>query len=214
MDSNICQLFLRGRLMLDTELHSAFRMSNIFSHLKLTIIFEISCYTRKNHRTTVRARSKDVKGKALEVEQYFEDYSIGAERITFGRTITETDIVVHAGHSGDFFPHHMDEEFCKTQPFGSRIAHGTMTFAIGVGLTATTINPHAMTYGYERLRFPRPVYAGDTIRTTVTITAKSDDPKRPEFGKVVETTETKNQKGETVMFCEHILLVKRHKALK
>jgi len=87
-----------------------------------------------------------------------------------------------------------------------------MTFAIGIGLTATVINSHAMTYGYERLRFPKPVYAGDTIQTTVTITSKKDDLKRPEFGKVVETTETKNQKGETVMFCEHILLVKRQKA--
>ena len=152
-------------------------------------------------------------GKTLEIPQYFEDYTVGTQRQTFGRTITEADIVIHAGHSGDFFPHHMDAEFCATQPFGARIAHGTMTFAIGIGLTATVINPHAMTYGYERLRFPKPVYAGDTIRTTVTISAKNDDPKRPEFGKIIEATETKNQKGDTVMYCEHILLVKRQKAL-
>ena len=149
----------------------------------------------------------------MEIPQYFEDYTVGTQRQTFGRTITEADIVIHAGHSGDFFPHHMDAEFCATQPFGARIAHGTMTFAIGIGLTATVINPHAMTYGYERLRFPKPVYAGDTIRTTVTISAKNDDPKRPEFGKIIEATETKNQKGDTVMYCEHILLVKRQKAL-
>jgi len=145
----------------------------------------------------------------VEKPQYFEEYEVGDARQTLGRTITEADIVFHAGHSGDFFPHHMDEEFCKTQPFGSRIAHGTMTFAIGVGLTATTINPHAMTYGYERLRFPKPVYPGDTIRTIVTISDKSDDPKRPEFGKVTEATEVKNQRDETVLFCEHILIVKK-----
>jgi len=110
----------------------------------------------------------------MEHPQYFEDYAVGDSRRTLGRTITETDIVVHAGHSGDFFPHHMDAEFCRTQPFGQRIAHGTMTFAIGIGLTATQINPHAMTYGYERLRFPNPVFAGDTIRTTVTIGRKAD----------------------------------------
>lgn len=159
--------------------------------------------------TILALQSNRFGGTALENPQYFEDYLIGDTRTTFGRTISEADIVFHAGHSGDFFPHHMDEEFCKTQPFGSRIAHGTMTFAIGVGLTATTINPHAMTYGYERLRFPKPVFAGDTIKTTVTVTSKTDDPKRPNFGKVVETTETKNQNGATVMFCEHILLVKR-----
>jgi acyl dehydratase len=145
----------------------------------------------------------------MEVEQFFEDYEVGDKRTTTGRTITETDIVVHAGHSGDFFPHHVDEEWCKTQPFGARIAHGTMTFAIGVGLTATQINPRAFTYGYERLRFPKPVYIGDTIHTVVTIGRKEDDPKRPGFGRVVEITETKKQDGSTVMYCEHVLLVER-----
>lgn len=145
----------------------------------------------------------------MEVEQFFEDYEVGDQRTTTGRTITETDIVVHAGHSGDFFPHHVDEEWCKTQPFGARIAHGTMTFAIGVGLTATQINPRAFTYGYERLRFPKPVYIGDTIHTVVTIGRKEDDPKRPGFGRVVEITETKKQDGSTVMYCEHVLLVER-----
>ena len=143
----------------------------------------------------------------MEQEQYFEDYVEGAHRDTLGRTITEADIVFHAGHSGDFFPHHMDAEWCSTQPFGERVAHGTMTFAIGIGLTATVINPRAFTYGYERLRFPKPVYAGDTIRTRVTIGERTEDPKRPGFGRVVEICETTKQDGSTVMYCEHILLV-------
>ena len=148
----------------------------------------------------------------MEFEQFFEDYQVGATRPTLGRTITEADIVFHAGHTGDFFPHHMDAEFCKGQPFGQRIAHGTMTFAIGIGLTATQINPRAMTYGYERLRFPKPVFAGDTIRTIVTIGRKGDDAKRPAHGQVVEICETRNQRGETVMYCEHILLVQKRGA--
>ena len=44
----------------------------------------------------------------VEIEQFFEDYELGAERVTVGRTITETDIVMHAMHSGDFYPHHTD----------------------------------------------------------------------------------------------------------
>ncbi len=143
----------------------------------------------------------------VEHEQFFEDYVAGAVRKTIGRTITEADIVVHAGHTGDFFPHHMDAEFCATRPFGQRIAHGTMTFAIGVGLTATQINPRAFTYGYERLRFPTPVHIGDTVHTIVTIGDMAPDPKRAGYGKVVEITETKKQDGSTVMYCEHILLV-------
>ncbi|PUA18876.1 MaoC/PaaZ C-terminal domain-containing protein [Glaciimonas sp. PCH181] len=141
--------------------------------------------------------------------QYFEDYQIGDVRSTNGRTITETDFVVHAGHTGDFFPHHMDAEFCKTTPFGQRIAHGTMVFAIGVGLTAGVINTAAFTYGYDRLRFVKPVFIGDTIHTRITISAKADDPKRADAGRVTETCEVLNQRSEVVMACEHILLVNR-----
>lgn len=140
---------------------------------------------------------------------YFEDYELEAHRITYGRTITETDFVVHAGHTGDFFPHHMDAEFAKTLPGGQRIAHGTMIFAIGVGLTATLINPVAFSYGYDRLRFVRPVHIGDTIRTHVTISAKEDDPKRTNLGRVTERCEVLNQRDEVVLACDHILLVER-----
>ena len=108
----------------------------------------------------------------MERLRYFEQITVGETRESFGRTITETDFVVHAGHTGDFFPHHMDAEFMKSSPFGQRIAHGTMTFAIGIGLTAHEINPAAFTYGYDRLRFPKPVFIGDTIRTRIVVSAK------------------------------------------
>lgn len=150
----------------------------------------------------------------MENERFFEDYAVGSTRRTIARTITETDIILHAGHSGDYFPHHVDAEFCKTQPFRRPMAHGTMTFAIGIGLTATEINPRAMTYGYERLRFPAPVHAGDTIRTTVTIKSKRVDERRAGYGQVVETTEVTNQDGKTVMHVEHILLVEMREGRK
>jgi acyl dehydratase len=138
--------------------------------------------------------------------EYFEDYKVGGQRVTSGRTITETDIVIHAGHTGDFFPHHVDAEFARQTQFGQRIAHGTMTFSIGIGLTASQINPVAFTYGYDKLRFPKPVFIGDTLRTRVTIKEKREDPKRPGHGRVVEACEVLNQRGEVVMYCEHILL--------
>src|SRR5262245_36919314 len=147
------------------------------------------------------------------MEILYEDYIVGDIRETTGRTITETDLVIHAGHTGDFFPHHLDAEFAKTTPFGQRIAHGTMTFAIGVGLTASMVNHAAFTYGYERLRFPKPVFIGDTIRTRVTVASKEDHPKRPEFGRVVEKCEVINQRNEVVLACEHILLVKKRSAV-
>jgi len=143
------------------------------------------------------------------VEQFFEDYEIGSARQSFGRTITETDFVVHAGHTGDFFPHHVDAEFCKTQEIGQRIAHGTMIFAIGIGLTATTINPRAISYGYDRLRFVRPVHIGDTITTFTRISDKRDHPKRTGHGIVTEAVDIRNQRGETVLACEHLYIVER-----
>ncbi len=143
---------------------------------------------------------------------YFEDYQLNEERTTMGRTITESDIVLHAGQSGDFFPHHMDAEFCKTQDFKQRIAHGTLIFTIAVGSTAHLINPKAMSYGYDRLRFIRPVFINDTITSKVTISDKRDH-KRPTHGVVVEKLEVFNQKKELVMVCEHLLLTERRKDL-
>lgn len=145
-------------------------------------------------------------------EQYFEDYEIGSSRESFGRTITETDFVVHAGHTGDFFPHHMDAAWCATQPIGQRIAHGTLVFSVGIGLTASTINPHAMSTGYDRLRFVRAVHIGDTIRTITRIAEKRDH-KRATHGVVVETVDIRNQRDETVLACEHLYLVTRRTPL-
>lgn len=143
--------------------------------------------------------------------QFFEDYAVGYTRLSTGRTITETDIVLHAGQTGDFYPHHMDAEWCKTQDFKQRIAHGTLVFSIAVGQTATSeINPEAFSYGYDRLRFIKPVFIGDTMTTRCTVKEKRDHPKKRDHGVVVELVEALNQRGETVLATEHLLLVRRH----
>jgi acyl dehydratase len=142
------------------------------------------------------------------IQKYFEEFKLNDIRQTKGRTITETDIVIHAGQSGDFFPHHMDEEWCKSQPFKKRIAHGTLIFTVAIGLTADFVNEVSITYGYERLRFIKPVFINDTIKVTVTIKDLRDH-KKPEFGLVTELVECFNQHNELVMLCEHILMVKK-----
>jgi len=142
-------------------------------------------------------------------EQFFEDYERGASRKSTGRTITEADIVMHAGQTGDFFPHHMDAAWCATQDFGQRIAHGTLIFSVGIGLTATQINPRAMSYGYDRLRFIKPVFIGDTIYSTVEITDQRDHPRKTSHGIVVETVTVTNQHGDAVLVCDHLHLVER-----
>lgn len=144
--------------------------------------------------------------------RHFEDIEIGESRTTYGRTITETDFVVHAGHTGDFFPHHMDAEFMAQSEFGARIAHGTLVFSVGIGLTATEINSLAFSYGYDRLRFVKPVLIGDTIRTRVTAKRKEDDPKRVTMGRLFEAVEVLNQRDEVVLACEHIYIVEKRNA--
>ncbi len=145
-------------------------------------------------------------------ERYFEDYQLGAERRTGGRTITETDIVLHAGQTGDFYPHHMDAEWCKSQEFGQRVAHGTLIFSVAVGMTAGAINPFAFSYGYDRLRFVKPVFIGDTISVRVSIADKREH-RRPDHGVVVERCEVVNQRDEVVLVCDHLLLARRREAM-
>ena len=79
---------------------------------------------------------------------------------------------------------------------------------VAIGMTAGEINPEAFSYGYDRLRFIKPVYIGDTIRCKVTISDKRDF-KKPELGTVVEKVEVFNQRDEVVMACEHLLCASR-----
>lgn len=144
---------------------------------------------------------------------FFDEYEIGSARTSTGRTITEADIVTHAGQTGDFYPHHMDAEWCKTQPFGARMAHGTLVLSVSVGMLAGEINESAMSYGYDKVRFIAPVFIGDTITSTAEIIAKRDHVKKPqEFGMVEEQVTVTNQKGETVIAFIHLYLVNRKKS--
>ena len=144
------------------------------------------------------------------IDRWYEDYEIGERRRSVGRTITEADSVLHAGQTGAFFPHHMDAEWAATQPIGQRIAHGTLILSIAVGMTAGDINPQAMSYGYDRIRFIKPVFIGDTITVTAEITDKRDHAKLPgQFGYVHELVTVTNQRGETALVLTHLYLVNK-----
>ncbi len=150
----------------------------------------------------------------MKVQQlFFEDLEIGVVRTTMGRTITEADVVLHAGQTGDLFPHHMDAEWCATQPFQKRIAHGTLVMSIAVGMTAGDINPRAISYGYDKVRFIRPVFLGDTITVRAETTGKSDHRTKPDqYGYLEEYVTATNQVGETVIALVHLYLVEKRSA--
>jgi acyl dehydratase len=146
----------------------------------------------------------------ITTDRWFEDYEVGERRTTVGRTITEADIVLHAGQTGDFFPHHMDAEWAAAQPIGARIAHGTLVLSIAVGMTAGDINPQSMSYGYDRIRFVKPVLIGDTIAVSAEVVGKRDHAKRAdELGYVDELVTVLNQRGETVLVLTHLYLVNK-----
>lgn len=145
---------------------------------------------------------------------YFEDYVVGSSHESYGRTVTEADIVAHAGQTGDFYPHHMDAEFCATQPFGQRMAHGTLILSMAIGMLAGEVNEESMSYGYDRVRFIRPVHIGDTIRARSEIIALRDHAKQPDrFGMAEERVEVANQRGETVLALVKVYVVNRRPAV-
>jgi acyl dehydratase len=144
------------------------------------------------------------------VKQYWEEYEVGYTRTSTGRTITESDIVIHAGQTGDFYPHHMDAEFAKSTPFGQRVAHGTLVLSVGVGMLANEINDAAFSYGYDRVRFIAPVFIGDTIISKAEIVAKREHAKSPEkYGIVDEQVTVTKQSGEVVIAFVHVYMVER-----
>lgn len=143
---------------------------------------------------------------------YYEDFKEGMTFESPRRTITEADIVNFACLSGDFNPLHVDEEFAKNTIFGRRIAHGVLTLAIVTGLWDMLgfIKGTAIAfYGIDKLRFLKPVYPGDTIHVKIKVVEKREKEKG---GLVKLHNEVINQKGEVVMVCDALILVKKKKS--
>lgn len=91
---------------------------------------------------------------------------------SFTKTITETDVYLFAGISGDFNPMHVDEEFAKQTPFGSRIAHGPLTQSLIAPVLGTKL-PGLGTIALEvTTRFKAPTFFGDTVTATATVAEK------------------------------------------
>jgi acyl dehydratase len=100
---------------------------------------------------------------------YFEDCQLGEKVVTTGRTVTETDLVLFAAHSGDWLPPHTDAEFAQRTVFGERIAHGMLVLAIGsalllrLGESALLPRSSLAVYEIEKVRFRVPTKVGDTL---------------------------------------------------
>ena len=141
---------------------------------------------------------------------YFEDFTVGVEHVTRGRTITESDIMIFAGLSGDFIELHTNEEYARQSPFGRRIAHGMLTLSISTGLM-TRMNLITDTvvafYGIDKLRFVKPVFIGDTIHVKKKVADTMA--KGGTAGVVTFDTSVLNQNGEAVLVYRDKLVIKK-----
>lgn len=124
----------------------------------------------------------------------WEDMSVG-DSATFTKTITETDVILWVGLTGDMNPIHIDKEYSKTTRFGDVIVPGLMV--AGLISTTVTMATFGNVYANQSIKFLKPVYIGDTITASATIVEKLED-------KHMVRLETKcvNQKGEAVMIGE------------
>ncbi len=100
---------------------------------------------------------------------YIEDLEPGMSA-TFGKTITDADILMFAGVSGDTNPVHLNEEFAGGTPFGGRIAHGMLTASLISTAIGTKLPGPGCIYVSQTMRFLAPVRAGDTVTARVRIT--------------------------------------------
>jgi len=142
---------------------------------------------------------------------YFEDLRVGEEYTSPGRTVTEADLVIFAGLSGDYNVLHTDAEHMKSSIFGERIAHGLLGLSIQQGLASR--GEPAAAHGLLsalKWKFKGPIKIGDTVHVLSRIAAKKDG---PDAGRGLVTVERRlvNQRDEVVQEGETEHVVERRK---
>jgi 3-hydroxybutyryl-CoA dehydratase len=121
-----------------------------------------------------------------------DEVPIGATG-TFTKTVSESDVYLYAGITGDLHPNHLNEEFMKGGRFGKRIAHGTLLMGFMSAASANLFLGRTASMGYDKVRFIKPVFFGDTITTEYMVREADYDKQR-----VYANVTCRNQHGETV----------------
>ncbi|WP_458757181.1 MaoC family dehydratase [Afipia sp. TerB] len=130
------------------------------------------------------------------------------QSVKFAKTVSESDVYLFAGISGDLSDVHCNEEYMQKSAFGQRIAHGVLSMSFMSTASTLMFTPYidkyvgltAVSQGYDRVRFMNPVFFGDTVTVTYTID-KLDAENNRAFSKV----EVKNQRGEMVAAATHVM---------
>jgi 3-hydroxybutyryl-CoA dehydratase len=134
--------------------------------------------------------------------QSIDDIAVGLRtRVT--KTVSESDVYLFAGITGDFDPNHVDEEYCRKTSLGHRVAHGALI--VGYASAASTriledFDRPMVSIGYDRIRFLKPVYFGDTLTIDYEIEGIERERER-----TIAKIEVKNQRDELVAVATHIM---------
>jgi 3-hydroxybutyryl-CoA dehydratase len=124
------------------------------------------------------------------------------ERASFSKTITETDVVLYAGLTGDFNPVHVDERAAVRSLFRRRVAHGLLTAGLISTVLGTKLPGPGSIYLGQELRFTRPVFIGDTVTAAVEVVEVMAEKRRVRLRTVCT-----NDRGETVIEGEAVVMV-------
>ena len=144
--------------------------------------------------------------------RYFEEWEVGdtvAHTVT--RTVTESDNVLISALTHNPQPMHLDHEVAAKSEFGKPLVNSVFTFGlmIGVSVADTTLGTLVANLGYDKLVFPNPVFAGDTLRSETECIAVRESKSRPNAGIVTWAHRSFNQRGELVCECTRTALLQK-----
>ncbi len=147
--------------------------------------------------------------------KYLEELEIGAVfEHQPGRTVTETDNLLITTLTHNPAALHLDAEYMKTTEFGQRLVNSCFTLSLMVGISVgdTTLCTTVANLGWDEVRFPLPVFVGDTLHVESEVHAMRDSKSRPDTGIVTFVHRAYNQRNEEVANCKRIALMLKEPA--
>ena len=147
---------------------------------------------------------------------YFDELEVGQVfRHPLSRTITEMDNVLFTSLTHNPALLHLDEEYCRAETeFGQRLVNSCLTLGLMVGISVgdTTLGTAIANLGWDEVRFPKPLFHGDTIRVETEVLELRESRSRPNAGIVTFAHRAYNQHGDLVAECKRTGLQKKKSA--
>jgi len=144
---------------------------------------------------------------------YFEEFEVGQVfRHALRRTLTETDNLIFSALTHNPAALHLDEEYCREKTeFGTRVINSAFTLGLMVGISVgdTTLGTTVANLGWDEVRFPRPLFPGDTIRVETEVLELRASKSRPQNGIVIFEHRAYNQGDELAARCKRSALMLR-----